>query len=169
MNKEELVKAKKRERMRKYYLSKKDYFRAKHKAWNRANKEKIKEWQKLNREKINHSVRELKKKNPQVKIRENLRKRTRNVIKGQKSKKMTDTLALLGCSLDFLKIYLESKFQEGMSWENYGYYGWHIDHVRPCCCFDLTKEADQRECFHYTNLQPLWAKDNLSKARSRII
>ena len=50
---------------------------------------------------------------------------------------------------------------EGMSWENHG--DWHVDHIRPCCSYDLTIEEEQKKCFHYTNLQPLWAEENLSK------
>ena len=68
---------------------------------------------------------------------------------------------LLGESPAFVKDYLASKFTEGMSWENHG--AWHIDHRRPCCSFDLTNPEEQKKCFHYTNLQPLWAKDNLEK------
>ena len=48
-----------------------------------------------------------------------------------------------------------------MSWGNYG--KWHVDHIRPCASFNLVNEEEQKKCFHYTNLQPLWAKDNLSK------
>jgi len=82
-----------------------------------------------------------------------------NAIKGgQKCKK---TMEILGCSLSFLKDYLESKFQSGMTWENYG--KWHIDHIRPCASFDLSDPKQQRICFHYTNLQPLWAEDNVKK------
>jgi len=54
-----------------------------------------------------------------------------------------------------------------MSWDNYGYRGWHIDHIRPCASFDLTDPEQQRECFHYTNLQPLWWQDNLRKGTGR--
>lgn len=52
-------------------------------------------------------------------------------------------------------------FTNGMTWDNYGQ--WHVDHIRPCALYDLTKEDQQMACFHYTNLQPLWAKDNMSK------
>jgi hypothetical protein len=68
----------------------------------------------------------------------------------------------MGCSIAYAYAYLEAQFAEGMSWENYG--EWHIDHIRPCASFDLEDPVQQRECFHYTNLQPLWAKDNLSKS-----
>lgn len=57
---------------------------------------------------------------------------------------------------------LEQQFTEGMTWENYG--EWHVDHIRPCVSFDLSIPEQQQECFHYTNLQPLWAKDNLQKS-----
>ena len=71
------------------------------------------------------------------------------------------TMELTGCELPFLKGYIEGKFVEGMTWENHG--SWHLDYVRPCCSFDLTQEEEQKKCFHYTNLQPLFAKENLSK------
>ncbi len=63
----------------------------------------------------------------------------------------------------FLKTWLECKFKEGMTWENRNL--WHIDHVLPCSSFDLTKAEEQAKCFHYTNLQPLWASENLSKVK----
>jgi hypothetical protein len=68
---------------------------------------------------------------------------------------------LLGCTVKELKAHLAAQFRPGMSWGNYG--EWHIDHLRPCASFDLTDPEQQRQCFNYTNLQPLWAKDNLSK------
>ena len=70
---------------------------------------------------------------------------------------------LLGCSIPELRLHLESQFKSGMSWDNYG--TWHIDHIRPCASFDLLKPEEQRSCFHFTNLQPLWARDNLKKGR----
>jgi hypothetical protein len=70
---------------------------------------------------------------------------------------------LLGCSIEFLKKHLETQFTEGMSWDNYTYYGWHIDHIKPCKLFDLSKPEEQQKCFHYSNLQPMWWHDNLIK------
>jgi len=93
-------------------------------------------------------------------ISERLRRRVRRVLDG--NRKSNFTLELLGCSLDFLKNYLESKFYANMSWDNYGSY-WHIDHIRPCASFNLQNEEDQKICFHYSNLQPLTAKENLQK------
>jgi hypothetical protein len=65
--------------------------------------------------------------------------------------------------MEKLFAHLEAQFRDGMSWDNYGRYGWHIDHIIPCSSFDLTDTDQQRKCFHYTNLQPLWAHENLSK------
>jgi hypothetical protein len=92
---------------------------------------------------------------------QNLRNRLRCALKGITKSK--HTLELLGCSIENFKIYLASKFQQGMSWDNYGFYGWHLDHIIPCDSFDLTKPEEQAKCFHYTNIQPLWMKDNISK------
>lgn len=74
----------------------------------------------------------------------------------------------LGCSIVDLRIYLESKFQEGMSWENYGIKGWHIDHIKPLSSFDLTNNEELKKACHYTNLQPLWWQDNLRKASNAL-
>ena len=69
----------------------------------------------------------------------------------------------LGCSIDELKSYLESRFQQGMSWDNWGTYGWHIDHIKPLSRYNLCIPEELKEACHYSNLQPLWAKDNLKK------
>lgn len=78
--------------------------------------------------------------------------------------KTKDTTSLIGCPVAFLKSHLENQFLPGMSWENHSKLGWHIDHILPCKSFDLTDPDQQRACFHYSNLQPLWAEDNLRKS-----
>ena len=78
-------------------------------------------------------------------------------------KKTNRTIPLLGCSSYDLKRHIEKQFTLGMNWDNYGLYGWHIDHIRPCASFNLKNKEEQEACFHYTNLQPLWAKDNYAK------
>jgi hypothetical protein len=97
--------------------------------------------------------------NPTHKIACCLRSRLKEALK--KFKKSKSTEKLVGCSFENLKKYLELKFTEGMNWKNHG--KWHIDHIVPCSSFDLSKEEEQRACFHFSNLQPLWAKDNLVK------
>jgi hypothetical protein len=69
----------------------------------------------------------------------------------------------LGCTIPELKFHLESLFQDGMTWENHGKYGWHIDHIFPLARVDWNNEEQIKKVCHYTNLQPLWAKDNLQK------
>ena len=97
---------------------------------------------------------------PHLRIKESLSTRLRDCV----VRKRIKTMELLGCSIETCCQHLESKFQPGMTWENYGQHGWHIDHIRPCASFDLTDPEQQRECFHYTNLQPLWAEDNIRKS-----
>ena len=69
----------------------------------------------------------------------------------------------LGCTLDELVAHIEAQWTEGMSWDTYGQRGWHIDHIKPLASFDLTDRGQFLEAAHYTNLQPLWAIDNLKK------
>lgn len=97
------------------------------------------------------------------KILSRLRGRIRTATSGKKSAR---TEKLVGCKIEFLMGYLEAKFNKNMSWDNYG--EWHIDHIIPCSKFDLSTFENQCKCFHYSNLQPLWAKDNLSKNDSII-
>jgi tetratricopeptide (TPR) repeat protein len=78
--------------------------------------------------------------------------------------KKTSSTELLGCNLSEYRLYLESKFTEGMNWDNYGRKGWHIDHIIPCASFNLSDYNQQKQCFHYTNTQPLWWWDNLKKS-----
>lgn len=105
------------------------------------------------------------KKDPNRYLAQRLRNRISCVLRRKSLNKCAKTYQLIGCYTQFLKSHLESQFLPGMTWENYGKYGWHIDHIRPCASFDLSKEEQQRQCFHYTNLQPLWALDNLTKGK----
>jgi hypothetical protein len=73
----------------------------------------------------------------------------------------------LGCSVPEFRAYLASKFQPGMTWSNYGRQGWHVDHVRPLSMFDLTDREQLKQACHYTNMQPMWWRDNLSKGGKR--
>jgi hypothetical protein len=99
------------------------------------------------------------KRDPNVRIAENTRRRINFLVRGEQ--KSIATQKLLGCTTKEIMTHLELLFADGMTWENYG--EWHIDHIKPCSKFDLTDEQEQLECFNYKNLQPLWAKDNLSK------
>lgn len=104
------------------------------------------------------------KKNISQKIALIFRQRLWRLLKGRKVKfKMEE---LIGCSKKYLKKYIENKFKQNMTWNNHG--KWHIDHIKPCVSFNLEYDNELKKCFHYTNLQPLWAKDNIIKG-SKII
>lgn len=122
-----------------------------------------KNWVQNNRKRVRTYAKRRREENPHIKVSGNLRNRVCSLIKGHKSH---TTEALLGCTFNELKDYLGLKFQDGMSWDNYGLYGWHVDHIVPCSSFDLTDTLEQMACFHHTNLQPLWAEDNLKKGNS---
>lgn len=98
---------------------------------------------------------------PVYKLSVNLRKRLSSVIRG--GAKTGSAVRNLGCSVAELKQYLEARFLPGMTWVNWGREGWHIDHIRPLSSFDLTNPEQLKQAVHYTNLQPLWAIDNLIK------
>jgi hypothetical protein len=93
----------------------------------------------------------------------NLRRRLLTAVSSQGTYRANSFNKLVGCSSNHLKTHLEAQWEPGMTWANYGIHGWHIDHIRPCASFDLTDPEQQRECFHYTNLQPLWAAENIKK------
>jgi hypothetical protein len=101
---------------------------------------------------------------PEFKLKRLLRCRLYHALRSQNAKKSNRTLKLTGCSLSFLVGYLEAKFKDKMTWENYG--EWHVDHIIPVSSFNLLDEEEQKKCFNYTNLQPLWAEENLSKGNA---
>ena len=165
--------------------------RAQKKKYYEDNKEKILEKQRLNHKKGTHSYLRIKEKRDEYlksfylrhpnyerdrkriyekkrmsidisfKLKHILRNRLRNALR-QDTKKGS-AVKLLGCTIDEFKKYLESKFLEGMSWENYGFRGWHIDHIHPLSLVDLTSLVELKKACHYTNLQPLWWRDNIKK------
>ncbi len=93
------------------------------------------------------------------KISNNLRSRLNKALKSDS--KTGSSIANLGCSIIELKAHLESQFQLGMTWDNYG--KWHIDHIKPLSQFNLNDKSQLLLACHYTNLQPLWAIDNIRK------
>jgi len=127
-------------------------------------------WRIKHAKKLNKRERERRKNDICYALKKKLRCRISNAIKLNTKfeyKKDKKTLELLGApSISFVWKHLKSKFKPGMNEKNHG--EWHIDHIIPCASFDLKCPEQQKKCFHYTNLQPLWAKDNLSKG-SKII
>ena len=117
-----------------------------------------------NKDRRNKQARDRRQNDPEYRIRHNLRMRMNRAIKD--IAKSDHTIDILGCTIEEFRSYLEDLFTDGMSWANYGRDGWHIDHIKPCAAFDMNKEEEQRACFHYTNMQPLWAEDNLKKSDS---
>jgi hypothetical protein len=170
-----------KDKIKAYRELNKEKAKLQNKSWEEVNKEKRKKYKKLYRDsnknqttewiknwRINNKdkirvYRNIKREtNIQYKLSDNLRGRLRKAIKG--NQKSGSAVKDLGCTIDELKTYLESKFLNGMTWDNYGYYGWHIDHIKPLSSFDLSDRKQMLEACHYTNLQPLWAKDNLIKS-----
>lgn len=145
---------------RNYYINNKEKVIERERNYRKNNTEKVRETQKNYRLR-NPNRKKIRRDNDlNFRLRENLRTRVHHAVKGI-SKKSNKTMDLIGCEIEFLKKHLEGLFQEGMSWENYG--EWHMDHIKPCSLFDLEIESEQKKCFNYTNLQPLWAVDNLRK------
>lgn len=108
------------------------------------------------------------KSDPLFKLTGVIRDRLRNMLRAQSAKKILKTLDGIGCSISFLKSHLESQFREGMSWDNHGTHGWHLDHIKPVTAFDLNSPDEQKLVNHYTNLQPLWWWENLAKSNKTL-
>ncbi len=156
-------KEKQKEYLSMYYLKNKDRYRD-------AKKEAIKKWRlnnklrvslynakysKSHRCEINKREKDRRDNDPIYKMKINIRRRIRKFI----INKIGNTTDILGCSYDEVRVHISNNFKEGMSWDNYG--EWHIDHIKPLA-LAKTKEDTCNLC-HYTNLQPLWAIDNLKK------
>lgn len=128
--------------------------------------EKIKKWRKENPEKHRESIRRSLKKRKQTdhgfRVLCNMRNRLREIMRSSKNGGTDRISSLIGCSTRELSKHLESKFKKGMSWDNYG--EWHVDHIIPCAAFDHEDPKQIKTCWHFTNLQPLWAHENLKKS-----
>ena len=129
------------------------------------NKRKAKEKRSTNKEARNNRHKERYIADVQYKLTNIIRTRIYRAIKESNTKRHKSIEQLIGCNLDALKVYIESQFDSSMNWDNHSVYGWHIDHIKPINTFDLTDIEQQKECFHYTNLRPLWSTDNLTRPK----
>jgi hypothetical protein len=162
----DLVKAQKRRDYLRHY----DKRRAAINAWNTANCEKMsayrRQWLIDNADRFRAAKTayylKRKRQDPGFDILTRLRRRINHFVSG--NNKSASTEALIGCSYDAFAKHIESQFADGMTWENRC--EWHIDHIIPCAAFDLNDPEQQRQCFHYTNMRPLWAHENRRKGAS---
>lgn len=137
------------------------------KIWREKNKEsireRIKKWEVKNyrriRDRKNKRARERRKEDPVYHLINKVRCRLRKYLITLSITKKNRTFDIIGCTPEFLKEYLEKQFRDGMNWENRG--EWHIDHIIPLS--SATSEEELYKLCHYTNLQPLWAEENLRK------
>ena len=152
-------------------MIKKDQYVLMWKNYYQKNKEKIslrrKKYGQENREKLLQHAKEYLRERRikgeiQYILKQNLRSRIITALKG--NSKSQRTISLLGCSIEEFRKHIESQFQEGMTWKNYGKGGWELDHIIPIAYFDLSDPEQQKLCWNYRNLQPLWRKDNIKKS-----
>jgi hypothetical protein len=173
-----------KETSRQYFLKNKDRIMKVHDEYHIKNVKNIKERKKKhyknnktkyilhqqiyrenNREKVNENKRRYQSQRREsdylYKLTENMRCRVRDFMKIKNMTKRNKTFEIVGCTPKELSLYIEIQFTNGMSWENYGKFGWHIDHIIP---LDSAKtEEELYKLCHYKNLQPLWWNENLSK------
>lgn len=123
--------------------------------------ERVKEWVSANRDHYNAHLRNKRKINPQFAIANNMRGRINTALRTVGLRRNKPLEKMIGCSVVQLMSHLERLFLPGMTWQNRRQ--WHVDHITPCAAFDLQDETQRARCFHFTNLQPLWARDNLRK------
>jgi hypothetical protein len=149
----------------KYRKNNQDKVKLANKEWREKNENYIKKRMKLWRDNNKNHIKTYKKNKYNNdflhKLTENVRCRINTFLNRKNIIKKNKTFDVVGCSPQFLKEYLENKFTDDMTWDNYGFYGWHIDHIIPLSS-SKTEEEIYKLC-HYSNLQPLWAIDNLKK------
>jgi len=155
-----LDKIKKRDDL--YRLKNKNRIKAVNKEYAIKNKEKIKkikkEYRLKNKEHSNYIEVQRRKNNLNVRILHNLRGRVSSALKGKH--KSDTTLVLIGCTIIDFRTHIEKQFKENMSWDNYGKGDgkWNVDHIIPCSIFEFEDFSEQKQCFHFTNLRPLWER-----------
>lgn len=169
-----------RQKSSKHYLEHKEDYLQRGYEWRKANpessraialrhlrsdkrKKTLNNWREKNIEKVreyNRAYESMRRKNPIYKLNKNIARLMRSSLKGKKGKTWRE---LVGYTIEELKSHLEKQFKDGMTWENYGQ--WHVDHIRPIASFTITSPdcADFKVCWALSNLQPLWAKENLTK------
>jgi hypothetical protein len=125
-------------------------------------REAVNRWYHANKEKVMLQRKDQYHSDPEYRLAKLLRDRLRHAIK--KGLRGGSAVRDLGCTVSELRAYLEVRFRPGMTWENWGKTGWHIDHIQPLAKFDLTDRQQFLQACHYTNLQPLWAEENYRKA-----
>jgi hypothetical protein len=158
-----------REKAKKYYCKNKERIRQYKKEWQEKNKEDIakkqKEYRESHKDKRKSYNKNRKNNDIGYKILCNLRTRLNRAVKPFGLKKSNSTLLLVGCTINELKEHLKSKFIDNMTFNNYGVgpNKWSLDHIIPCAAFDLSDPKQQKECFHYLNIRPLWNIDNFKK------
>lgn len=130
---------------------------ARERAWRKKNKDKVRGYY------LRHVKKKLRE-DDLFRLQQNVRTRICGALANASVSKESRTLTLVGCTAAELRKYMQSKFLPGMTWDNRGRHGWHIDHIIPLAKLDLRDPDQQAAAFHYTNLQPLWAKDNLKKS-----
>jgi hypothetical protein len=144
---------------REKYLAIKRKWREDHPEESRANGRR---W--YNRDRQTKYVREKRRSDPTLRLISNQRTRVYFALKRKDINKKSSTLSLVGCSIFQLKNHLAGKFREGMTWENHGKFGWHVDHIKPLASFDFSDPKQIEVAFHFSNLQPLWWYENLRKS-----
>ena len=149
-------KEKYKEHNKKYYEENKEYY----KKWREENKEYYKKYHEENKERIREYQKNRLKTDSLFKLSSTLRSRTYSAFKAKRWLKNSSNIKMLGCDLQTANEHIEKQFKGGMTWDNHG--DWHIDHIIPLASAN-TKEELMKLC-HYTNLQPLWAEENLSKS-----
>lgn len=184
------TKLKKRLKFARWYLKNRETQRQKSKDFHKNNPEKSREqtkkwrannpdrarflqqrWEQNNPEKRRaSSIRRNRKRltDPINRLKLRLNTRVRLALKKSGIRKSALTCDLIGCTIPQLRVHFEAQFQPGMSWNNHTIRGWHIDHIVACKYFDLSDVNEQRRCFHYTNLQPLWWFENVRKDAGKV-